>query len=47
MNLEHVKSSIIGDAMNKGISGGEMKRLSIAVEIVHFPMKTRFSHFWG
>ena len=37
MNLEHVRSSIIGDAMNKGISGGEMKRLSIAVEISHFP----------
>ena len=27
----------MGDAMHKGISGGQMKRLSIAVEIVALP----------
>ena len=37
MGLQHVRSSFIGDAMNKGISGGQMKRLSIAVEIVSLP----------
>ena len=37
MGLNHVKDSIVGDAMNKGISGGQLKRLSIAVEIVHLP----------
>ena len=37
MHLIHVKNSLVGDSLNKGISGGELKRLSIAVEIVHFP----------
>ena len=37
MGLEHVKESRIGDSMTKGISGGQLKRLSIAVEIVSLP----------
>lgn len=37
MGLSHVKNSIVGDAMHKGISGGQLKRLSIAVEIVGLP----------
>jgi ABC-type multidrug transport system ATPase subunit len=37
MGLTHVRNSIVGDAMHKGISGGQMKRLSIAVEIVALP----------
>jgi ABC-type multidrug transport system ATPase subunit/ABC-type multidrug transport system permease subunit len=37
MGLDHVKGSRIGDGMTKGISGGQVKRLSIAVEIVHLP----------
>lgn len=37
MRLTHVKDSIVGDAMTKGISGGQLKRLSIAVEIVALP----------
>ncbi|CAM9157731.1 unnamed protein product [Ectocarpus fasciculatus] len=37
MGIGHVKDSIVGDAMHKGISGGQLKRLSIAVEIVHLP----------
>ena len=37
MGLDHVKDSIVGDANTKGISGGQLKRLSIAVEIVSLP----------
>jgi ABC-type multidrug transport system ATPase subunit/ABC-type multidrug transport system permease subunit len=37
MGLEHVRNSRVGDAMIKGISGGQAKRLSIAVEIVSLP----------
>jgi len=37
MSLQHVRDSRVGDALNKGISGGELKRLSIAVEIVSLP----------
>jgi ABC-type multidrug transport system ATPase subunit len=37
MGIEHVKNSIVGDALRKGISGGQMKRLSIAVELVCLP----------
>jgi ABC-type multidrug transport system ATPase subunit len=37
MGLSHVQNSLVGDATHKGISGGQMKRLSIAVEIVSLP----------
>jgi ABC-type multidrug transport system ATPase subunit len=37
MGISHVKDSIVGDPMHKGISGGQLKRLSIAVEIVALP----------
>ena len=37
MGLSHVRDSFIGDALHKGISGGQQKRLSIAVEIVSLP----------
>lgn len=37
MGLDHVRNSIVGDAMHKGISGGQLKRLCIAVELVSLP----------
>jgi ABC-type multidrug transport system ATPase subunit len=37
MGIDHVRKSIIGDPMRKGISGGQLKRLSIAVELVTLP----------
>ncbi len=37
LGLSHVRSSIVGDSMKKGLSGGQLKRLSIAVEIVTLP----------
>jgi ABC-type multidrug transport system ATPase subunit len=37
MGLDAIRSSVIGDGMHKGISGGQLKRLSIAVEIVALP----------
>ena len=37
LGISHVKDSLVGDPMHKGISGGQLKRLSIGVEIVHLP----------
>ena len=37
MGLTHVKDVFVGDVSNKGISGGQKKRVSIAVEIVGLP----------
>ena len=37
MGMSHVRASIVGDGLHKGISGGQLKRLSIAVEIVALP----------
>jgi ABC-type multidrug transport system ATPase subunit len=37
MGLSHVENTLVGDATHKGISGGQMKRLSIATEIVSLP----------
>jgi ABC-type multidrug transport system ATPase subunit len=37
MSLTHIQDSIVGDEIHKGISGGQRKRLSIAVEIVALP----------
>lgn len=49
LGLSHVKNNIVGDAMIRGISGGEKRRLSIAVEWVKgthfFSMLTLRSKF--
>ncbi|RYH11928.1 ATP-binding cassette domain-containing protein, partial [archaeon] len=37
MGLEHIKDSMVGGSGIRGISGGQLKRLSIAVEIVALP----------
>jgi ATP-binding cassette subfamily G (WHITE) protein 2 (SNQ2) len=37
MSLSHIQDSFVGDAMHRGISGGQLKRLSIAVEMVSLP----------
>lgn len=37
MGLEHIQHSLVGGHKIRGISGGQMKRLSIAVEIVSLP----------
>lgn len=37
MGIEHIRNSIVGDSLRKGISGGQMKRLSIAVELCSLP----------
>lgn len=34
MSITHLRDCRVGDAMTKGLSGGQIKRLSIAVEIV-------------
>lgn len=37
LRLEHVQNTIIGDELNRGLSGGEKRRVSIAVDIIHEP----------
>lgn len=37
LGLQEVANSVVGTATIRGISGGQLKRLSIAVEIVHLP----------
>ncbi|KAJ2048377.1 hypothetical protein H4S04_003863 [Coemansia sp. S16] len=37
LRLSHIKSSKIGDALNRGVSGGERKRVSIGVGLVTDP----------
>jgi ABC-type multidrug transport system ATPase subunit len=37
MGLSHVRKTLVGGSHVKGISGGQMKRLSIAVEIISLP----------
>jgi len=37
LGLTHVRDSLVGDELTKGLSGGQLKRLSIAVSIVLLP----------
>jgi hypothetical protein len=37
MGLKHVRDVIVGDPLNKGISGGERKRLCVAMELITEP----------
>ena len=37
LRLEHVQDTIVGDNLNRGLSGGEKRRVSIAVDIIHEP----------
>jgi ATP-binding cassette subfamily G (WHITE) protein 2 len=37
MGIAHCKATIIGDARNKGISGGERKRVCVAIELLTRP----------
>jgi ABC-type multidrug transport system ATPase subunit len=37
LRLEGVQNTIVGDELNRGLSGGEKRRVSIAVDIIHEP----------
>lgn len=37
LNLTHVRHSLVGDAMVRGISGGEKRRVSVGVELISGP----------
>eukprot|EP01035_Chromulina_nebulosa_P019573 gene19573-25474_t len=37
LRLEHTANTIVGDDLNRGLSGGEKRRVSIGVDIVHRP----------
>jgi ABC-type multidrug transport system ATPase subunit len=37
LGLEHVASTLVGDAKTRGVSGGQKKRLAVAVELVTRP----------
>ena len=41
MGLLHARNTIVGSPLKKGLSGGERKRLSVAVELLTGP-KLRF-----
>jgi len=37
MGLENTRNTLVGSPMNKGISGGECKRLCVAIELLSNP----------
>lgn len=37
LRLEHVQNTIVGNNLIRGLSGGEKRRVSIAVDIIHEP----------
>lgn len=37
LGLDHVADTIVGNEVLRGLSGGQVKRLSIGVEIINFP----------
>ena len=37
MGLPHARNTIVGSPLKKGLSGGERKRLSVAVELLTGP----------
>ncbi|KAI3941031.1 hypothetical protein MKW92_020027 [Papaver armeniacum] len=37
LNLLHVQNSFVGDEETRGISGGERKRVSIGIDVIHDP----------
>lgn len=37
MGLSHISTSYVGSSFTRGISGGQLKRLSIAVECITLP----------
>ncbi len=38
LNVSHVQHSVIGDDVNRGISGGQRKRVNIGVELAAVPV---------
>jgi ABC-type Mn2+/Zn2+ transport system ATPase subunit len=46
LGLTHIRDSIIGDELKRGISGGQRKRVNIGIEMVIDPaLYVRFIHY--
>ena len=43
LRIDHRQDTIVGDDMHRGLSGGEKRRVSIAVDIIHEPSVVRTS----
>ena len=37
MGMRHIEDSLVGGVVNRGISGGEKRRLSIAIQLIQDP----------
>ena len=37
MGMGHIENSLVGGVVNRGISGGEKRRLSIAIQLIQDP----------
>jgi ABC-type multidrug transport system ATPase subunit len=40
LQIDHIRDSVVGDEHRRGISGGERKRVNIAMEMVAKPVRT-------
>jgi ABC-type multidrug transport system ATPase subunit len=47
MNLMHCRSTVIGSVLDRGISGGEAKRLNIGIALVPLPKVRMYVHVYS
>jgi ABC-type multidrug transport system ATPase subunit len=47
LQIDHIRDSVVGDEHRRGISGGERKKMNIAVEMVTKPVSSLVSMVFG